>query len=255
MKYAGGATLTKEGAQRFNKVIKALRDADDESWGLKNVSTKYGATWSTDYNGNRWVLVERTWKHHGDGMGSTQYFQLAFPMKGNAKDTWGFSKMWKDWDGHTVHIRPRPPSFYDNDGKYLGEGLVFGKKKGTPQDQSKRWASMLHNARPGVSQPKKGKGTKKAYGGADPKKPGSGITVRLKVAGGTTKSPLYVGKDSKGRSKYEIEPPPGETAEGVAKAFSKATLQGQKVLGGTVYAIRFAVPGKGEYNYWTQGAS
>jgi hypothetical protein len=73
--------------------------------------------------------------------------------------------------------------------------------------------------------------------------------VRLKIVGGTDDGVLFQGYDSKGRSRYELIPPTGQTARDVAREFKKAAKAGQKVLGGTIYAIRFVRAGK-EGNYW-----
>jgi hypothetical protein len=77
-----------------------------------------------------------------------------------------------------------------------------------------------------------------------------GTTVRLKVTGGQQDHPLFIGLDSKGRSKYELIPPKGKTARAVAREFRKAAEAGKPVLGGTVYSIRFYRDGS-KQDYWT----
>lgn len=94
----------------------------------------------------------------------------------------------------------------------------------------------------GYYKPKAKSGTPVGYGKND--------TVRLKIVGGTTDSPLYQGTDSKGRSRYELPPPKDQTAREVAREFKKAAKADQKVLGGTIYVIRFHRPGVGEFRYW-----
>ena len=75
--------------------------------------------------------------------------------------------------------------------------------------------------------------------------------VRLKIVGGTDRSTLFKGHDSKGRAKYELPIPAGKTAHDVAKSIKAVAKAGaHEVLGGTVYAIRFFTPGKGEFDYW-----
>lgn len=85
-------------------------------------------------------------------------------------------------------------------------------------------------------------------------KPGlkPGTTVRLKVTGGQQDHPLFIGLDSKGRSKYELIPPKGKTARAVAREFRKAAAAGKPVLGGQVYSIRLAKDGA-VHPYWKAG--
>ena len=120
-----------------------------------------------------------------------------------------------------------------------GSGAVFTHSYKKDFSVSDIWEQIAYKA--GAP---KSSGPKPGYGKSD--------TVRLKIVGGDTTHALYTGPDSKGRARYELIPPTGKTARDVAREFKKAAKAGQKVLGGTIYAIRFARKGT-EYNYWKAG--
>ena len=231
---SGSAKLTAAGVSLFNGIIKKLKDADDESWGLKGVSKKTPVYWSTDHTGTKWVMFERSSTHHGDGQAHKQYFGLAAPMKGLATATHVsfVSKSWKDHKGKKYRIPVRAYGFYAADGTYLGSGASWGK--GTMKDVQH---ALMQNAL---------FGSKAGKIATLPE-----TVVRLKIVGGTDRSTLFKGHDSKGRAKYELPIPAGKTAHDVAKSIKAVAKAGaHEVLGGTVYAIRFFTPGKGEFDYW-----
>jgi hypothetical protein len=82
-----------------------------------------------------------------------------------------------------------------------------------------------------------------------PKSVADAGVVRVKVVGGTTTTPLFVGHDSKGRAKYELIPPKGQQAASVASMLRTSAKKGEKLFGGDVYVIRVSVGGK-EYDYY-----
>jgi hypothetical protein len=76
-----------------------------------------------------------------------------------------------------------------------------------------------------------------------------GKYLRVKVMGGV-ENELSHGLDSKGRMKYQLHPPKGQTAESVAKSIIESYESGQGIFGGKLYVIRTVTAGGYEGPYY-----
>lgn len=232
--------LTPAGRKLLNKIIAVLREQNDESWGLKNVSAKVPVYIGTDHQGQKWAIVERSQKEHGDGMGGTTYFALAVPAAGHVEAVGHtfVSKWFKDHKGVHYNVPLRMYRFYDAQGAYLGSSGLIGFWK--DKWGEKPYAVLAGEAIQANAKTFGGKGHQPVMKATSWEQYATqpGIKVWLKVAGGQQNG-FFIGHDSKGRAKYEIVPPAGETAYSVAKMIKKGHQAGEKVFGGDLYVIRF----------------